>query len=343
MQIQKDYLPIGEEENIPGAAQLLYGALPLMAALKTIPLYAALTTASQLQPKNLLSFASATARTREIMAADFATFIFNAKQSVAAIDLSVAIQQELASIAGSTEVASLGGAENVKKILVPGVEAAAELCLPIEMMVPMAWRPGEGNGGLNMEAFLAQAQGVVAQNEPPLHRTLEEMRKHGVPLMQVRWDGFFCGDGPYCGRVVSGTVMHTRRGGVKCLLRLGWGGLWVGNAGEVGWVVGFISCGFEGRCRRYSCKGCRCSIAAGHGWLWRACSESIDILGLVLQGVESDCGLGACAKMLCVLGQATGQYGRSGACERRVIVKWPGFFFASAWDITCQGLSWPPT
>jgi len=114
----------------------------------------------------------------------FATFIFNAKQSVAAIDLAVTIQQELASIAGSAEVGSLGEAENVKKILVRGMEAAAELCLPIKMMVPMAWRPGQGSGGLNVEAFLAQAQDMVAQNEPPMHRTLEDLRRHGVPLMQ---------------------------------------------------------------------------------------------------------------------------------------------------------------
>ena len=185
LQIQKDYLPLGEEENIPGAAQLLSAALPLMAALKTTPLYTALTTAAQLQPKNLRYSASATASTREIMAADFASFIFNAKQSVAAIDMAIAIQQELASIAGSTVVASLGGAENVKKILVRGLEAAAVLCLPVRMMVPMVWTSGQGSGGLNVEAFLAQH--MAARSDPPMHRTLEDLRRHGMPLMQVKW------------------------------------------------------------------------------------------------------------------------------------------------------------
>ena len=176
---------MGKEESIPGAAQLLSAALPLMAALKTTPLYTTLTTASQIQPKNLRYSASATASTREIMAADFASFIFNAKQSVAAIDLSVAIQQELASIAGSAEVASLGGAENVKKILVRGVEAAAVLCLPVQMMVPMVFP-----GGQSMEAFMAQGGFAAALSaEQPMHRTLEDLRRHGMPLMQVKWGG----------------------------------------------------------------------------------------------------------------------------------------------------------
>jgi hypothetical protein len=184
LQIQKDLFPGDGKDDIPGAAHLLCAALPLMAALKPTPLYTSLTTAAQLQPKNLRCSAAATASTKEIMADDFASFIFNAKQSVAAIDLAVTIQQELASVAGSTAVASLRGAENVRRIVVRGVEAAAELCLPLKMMVPRVWRPDQGREGL--EAMMQQVIAVRSGDaDQPMHRTLEDLRRHGMPLMQV--------------------------------------------------------------------------------------------------------------------------------------------------------------
>ena len=182
-----DFIPEDSSGIRPGGAELLSAALPLMAGLKTTPLYTALTTAAQLQPSNLRYSPSATPSTREIMAADFASFIFNAKQSVAAIDLAVAIQQELASIAGSTVVASLGGEENVRRILVRGVEAAAALCLPIRMMVPVKTTFQMGPG-FNAEDIVAEM--LALQSNRPMHRTLEGLRKHGLPLMLVSaaWD-----------------------------------------------------------------------------------------------------------------------------------------------------------